>query len=185
MKTSGQVATFKINKVKLTKTLESALESHFKQALRVWLKSALAQIPTYTGTARGVFVSVGKSLHRAVHKIGPRGGPTNAKRAAQKKYIYYNSRRIETGFGKVAGFHKITKKSYPAFEMEFTFYTDLFYLKFNDYLQAPSKFHLTEPSIWHAFSLGAWDWQQYLLNSVPKRLAEVKNSFRPTIVKVR
>lgn len=185
MKTSGsKFAKMSLDLPKATKRIEDSLESHHRQAIKAWLKEVLENIPTYTGTARGVFITLAKSIGAAsVKRVNPRMPPSDPAAAAKKKWIVGNGRRIKTGFGAVSGVHSISKNNTGTrLEFEFRHSADLFYLLWNDVAQA--EIDLFYPTPWMSHAFAASIYEDYIKTQAPKSLAAVKDYIKVETVKV-
>jgi hypothetical protein len=96
-------ANLKAYKAKIKKIMKEENE----EAVKKWLKKVLSLTPTYTGTARGTYAPVGKTVGRIVRKGKVKG---NAERARRKKHFVTKSgRRYLLGFRAGARYqdHKI------------------------------------------------------------------------------
>lgn len=189
LKVKGHISTITIDIGRFKTSLVKQCEVQNRQAVRAWLRETLKFIPTYTGTARGTFKPLGRTLRVAVPKIGQAGFPGNKKRAAKKKTIWYGPGRTFTaGFeagGQYAQYDLKVRQSGLKITCTFNFTNNLPYVAYNDINGAPPNFILPSNPPWQSHDAGAKAWKQYILTTVPERLKIPREAIKITVMKVR
>lgn len=94
VKTIFVATTFIFDVEKYKVQIDAYIVPEQKEAIRAWLKNVLARTPTYTGTARGTYVGVGRIVGRRVNNLGPKG------RGKSKKFFKFRGKKYPTGFSK-------------------------------------------------------------------------------------
>lgn len=190
IKTKLRAKVIKTNTVKFIKALDKDLRIQNRQAARAWLREALTNIPTYTGTARGTFKPLGRALRVSVPKFGPKGAQGNLANAAKKKYFQYpkGGRKYKLGFNEGAQYSKYRFKTYKtktSIQISFTFNNQLLYLLWNDIYPAPNWITLPSNPPWEALDYASIAWEDYIKNVLPGKLPKLKNFQTVTFIKVR
>jgi hypothetical protein len=168
-----------------TETLYKKLDVEFKRAVKEWLLTIIAQIPVYTGTAKGTFAPVGRIVGRVVAAAS-----AVSLRASQKKYFKYQGKSYPLGFeaGKSYASPAPTlthEDTVTGRTFTFTFTNTLPYVVWNDMRKGPAWFPFKTPTPWKLLDAGAEAWRNYLLNEMPKRLPKLKDSIKIVTMKVR
>jgi hypothetical protein len=177
MKVKGKMELMVLNLDKFKTVIKKQAEVQNRQAIREWLKEAVKHIPTYTGTARGTLIPVGKIVGRAVKKIGPLGTPAKyPERAAKKKYITGSIGTFAAGFKEGGSYSQVTAgvelKGMVELVCSFHFTNDLPYVAINDASGGPPDFILPSNPPWHSHEKAAAAWTKYVLTVAGKCMAK-------------
>jgi len=180
----SQVAFFELTPDLFSKTLKKRLGEAHRQAVRVWLKTILENIPTYTGTARGTFRPLGRVLNIAVQKTKVLGKTDPSK----KKWIYVKGRKWRAGidYGESYGGYSLWwQQEATRIIYGFSFTSDLPYLLWNEVYPAPVNFVLPSNPPWRAFRKAALAFLKYVKIEVPKQLPKSAHLHKIHIVRVK
>lgn len=173
MKVKGNMSIVHIDVERFKTSLLKKCEVQNRQALRVWLKTALLHIPGYTGTARGTFYPVGRLVRRTVTKFGPGGQSGNPDRAKRKKLIYYKGRTYTAGFEAGRDYASATLRtdiSGVKITNSFIFTNNLPYVARNEENPPPEGWVMPSNPPWRALEKAASAWKKYILTVVPVRV---------------
>lgn len=188
IKVKGSQSIVSINLDKFNKLLLEKCEEQNKLAVRVWLRTILDHIPTYTGTARGTFKPLGRVVNYTVPLVGKAGRPGKTAKNPHKKHISYGGSTFAMGFsagGQHAEYKLDVKVSNLEIKCSFIFTNNLPYVAYNDVNSAPSGFVLPSNPPWHSHERGVEAWKRYILTEVPKKLLVPKEFIRIVKMKVR
>lgn len=145
-------AALEVDVNKYTKYLESEVNIQLRQAVRAWLRVLVEEgvIPVWTGTAKGVFIPLGRFLRVAV-PISP---------IKKRK-----------GFGPDVGANRSTFAfTRNGNSYSFEFIHSVSYLWDNDNYNMSPPFNLTHPGPYRAFEKAGKAYDEYVLNNFEKRL---------------
>jgi len=173
IRTRREFSITKIDVVNFTKTLKAELEIQQRQAIRAWGRAVVAKIPFYTGTSRGVFKPVAKTVGR----LGiPKKALSKRARAKIASGTTIQGKHYSLGFeaGGQYSEHNVEQK-YTHYKLSyvFEFEWDLIYAIWNDIQPAPTWMHLKTPTPWGALVAGEKAWLSYVQNDLPKRLPNI------------
>lgn len=190
MKVKGVVALISFKKDKYILRLMKHAREQNKAAVKVWLIAVLERIPTFTGTARGTFAPLGRTVNYIVTRVGPAGGPfseASAARAALKKHIVSGGKTFVAGFsagGNYAHYSLDTQLISNGIVNTFIFTNDLPYVAYNDVNPAPKGYTLPSNPPWRAYTNGLIAWRKYIRSKVTKHMLPPKALLKIKHVKV-
>lgn len=173
MKLRGKQAIVRIDTNKFKAQLIDKCDEQNKLAVRAWLKARLDRIPTYTGTARGTFAPLGRTVRCAVPLVGRAGRPGKTSKNPRKSHITYGKRKFAMGFsagGQYASYKLKVNYSKTAILCSFEFSSNLPYVAYNDVNSAPKNFRLPSNPPWHSSARGKKAWEKYVVNKAAKQL---------------
>lgn len=150
VKISYKATSAKFNFEKYKQSIDNYVSDKQIQAIKEWVKGAVSETPTYTGTARGTYVPLGRIVRATVRKGIIKG---NAARASRKKEFRYKGKTWPLGFEQGADYaeHKIYKRRVKQnIFFYFTFDHKLPYVIWNNTRKAPGWLHLIDPTPWKA-----------------------------------
>jgi hypothetical protein len=132
------------------------------EAIKVWLKTALSKVPTYTGTARGTFKPVGRIVGKQIRRGQVRGrSDPRKKKSTTWGGITYST----TGppAGEQYGDASISKRKYrDGITLAFSFSQSLPYALWNEATPGPPGFIYASPHPWHALSAAKEAYEKFL-----------------------
>lgn len=138
---------------KLQERVNTFYSEQFREAIRAWLKAVLNEIPEYTGTARGTFKPLARTLNVVVTpgvKYYKREGPLRSR--LKKGYHIVQGKRYLVG---------PASNEYGAFDLQdtkapfsFSFSQNLPWALWNDIQPAPAWMTLPSNPPWEAINAG-------------------------------
>lgn len=152
--------------------IELLIEKEQIEAIKKWLKSVLSRTPTYTGTARGTYVGVGRIVGKSVRR-GKVKGRTDPKK---KKFFVYRNRKFPLGFkeGDQYSDEDISKKiSKNQMLFRFEFHQSLIYVLWNEISPGPVWFPFKTPPPWFARELARKSFRNYVNKNIRKKLLKI------------
>jgi len=168
-KVTGTIAT--INVSHFTKSLELCLVRQQKLAIGEWARAVIARIPTYTGTAKGVFAP----LNRVVRGLNIQSSSPVSKRAKEKiaEGTTIRGKHYKLGFarGKDYSEHDVSHVVTSNEQMYiFEFDISLPYVLWNDMYPAPAWITLPSNPPWHALDAGAKAFRMFVVTKIPQAI---------------
>lgn len=188
IKVKGHMSMVTIDMNKFSKGLFDRCVVQNRQAVRDWLKTALLNIPGYTGTARGTFIPVGRLVGRSVKKFRAGDPLGNPERAKKKKFIRYGGQTYYAGFRSGAQYAQAsltTSRTGMKIINTFRFTNMLPYVARNEASGAPPGFIMPSNPPWKALDKAAKAWKKYILTKAHKSLRYKVPQELIKVVKIR
>jgi hypothetical protein len=179
----GKLSAPEINLGVFNKKLQTVLVEQQVEAVKVWLKTVLSHIPTYTGTTRGTFAPLGRKVNYVF------GATPTA--AGRRKYVFIypkGGRRYPLGFEEGRRYQDNDIYHFGSgnrIEYVFKFELSLPYAVWNDQYPAPQWLTLPSEPPWEAMAYAAVEFYRYVHNVIPKHLPDPNYKVKIKTIKVR
>ncbi len=169
IKISANLPVFHVGHIAVQ--LEKVMIRVQHDAIAEWARTIISKIPTYTGTAKGTYASIGKTIKN--FNLGNPGGISAQARWKISQGTTINGRHYSLGFqaGKQYADHKlfnIVNKVNITCVFQFT--QNLPYAVWNDFYPAPAWLHLPSSPPWHAMEKGKVAFVNYVVRELPKAI---------------